>query len=165
MTTQKQALEAALSALESERIMAADAQGNYTVEVTPKRILDAIEKVKAALAEPEREHFSYSSTQATNCAGCGKHKHTPLRIDAMGGYVCLTCIDQKLGSILGEFGYPEPQPREWQELSEEEALIIFSKQTYAFGVKGYVVLKDESREKALNQYREISAALRAKNGG
>ena len=48
---------------------------------------------------------TYSSTQATNCASCGEHKHTPLRIDAMGGYVCLTCIDKKLGGILGEFGY------------------------------------------------------------
>lgn len=48
--------------------------------------------------------------QATNCAGCGEHKHTPLRIDAMGGYVCLTCIDKKLGCLLGEFGYPQPEP-------------------------------------------------------
>lgn len=53
------------------------------------------------------ETHTYASTQATNCAGCGKHKHTPLRIDAMGGYVCLTCIDQQLGSLLGEFGYPD----------------------------------------------------------
>lgn len=60
MTTQRQALEAALSVLESERIMAADAQGNYTVEVTPKRIIDAIEKVKAALAEPEQEPAGYA---------------------------------------------------------------------------------------------------------
>lgn len=53
MTTQRQALEAALSALESERIMAKDGQSNYTVEVTPKRILDAIVKVKEALVEPK----------------------------------------------------------------------------------------------------------------
>jgi len=58
----------------------------------------------AAASEP----VTYSSTQATTCAGCLKHKHTPLRIDAMGGYVCLTCIEQKLGSLLGEFGHPEP---------------------------------------------------------
>lgn len=51
--------------------------------------------------------YTYSSTQATNCAVCGKHKHTPLRIDAMGGYVCLTCIDNKLGALLGEFGYQQ----------------------------------------------------------
>lgn len=54
--------------------------------------------------------YAYASKQATTCAGCGKHKHTPLRIDAMGGYVCLTCIDQKLGSLLGEFGYPPAAP-------------------------------------------------------
>ena len=56
--------------------------------------------------------YAYASKQATNCAGCGQHKHTPLRIDAMGGYVWLTCIDQKLGTLLGEFGYPEPKPAE-----------------------------------------------------
>jgi len=60
--------------------------------------------------------YTYASTQATRCASCGAHKHTPLRIDAMGGYVCLTCIDQKLGSLLGEFGYPEPD-----EDSQEQA--------------------------------------------
>ena len=61
-------------------------------------------------AEPMKdESFTYSSTQATNCASCGEHKHTPLRIDNMGGYVCLTCIDKKLGSLLGEFGYPPPE--------------------------------------------------------
>jgi len=60
--------------------------------------------------------YTYASTQATMCASCGAHKHTPLRIDAMGGYVCLTCIDRKLGSLLGEFGYPEPD-----EDSQEQA--------------------------------------------
>ena len=53
--------------------------------------------------------YAYASKQATTCAGCGKHKHTPLRIDAMGGHVCLTCIDQKLGALLGEFGYSPAQ--------------------------------------------------------
>ncbi|KVU18256.1 hypothetical protein WK64_07645 [Burkholderia ubonensis] len=45
-----------------------------------------------------REPHTYASTQATNCARCGEHKHTPLRIDWMGGYVCLTCIDRELES-------------------------------------------------------------------
>ena len=53
--------------------------------------------------------YEYASKQATTCAGCGEHKHTPLRIDAMGGYVCLTCIDNKLSSLLGEFGYTAAQ--------------------------------------------------------
>jgi len=72
---------------------------------------------------PTQEGYSYSSTQATNCAQCGQHKHTPLRIDAMGGYVCLTCIDQKLGSLLGEFGYEgapaqEPSPTAGMTLAQ-----------------------------------------------
>src|ERR1700741_473884 len=56
--------------------------------------------------------YTYASSQATKCAGCLEYKHTPLRIDAMGGYVCLTCIDKKLGSLLGEFGYPAVAPVE-----------------------------------------------------
>ncbi|AAQ54940.1 hypothetical protein Bcep22_gp05 [Burkholderia phage Bcep22] len=42
--------------------------------------------------------FTYATKQATACAACGEHKHTPLRIDWMGGYVCLTCIDRELES-------------------------------------------------------------------
>lgn len=34
--------------------------------------------------------------QQTKCAVCMKLKHTPLRVDRMGGYVCLTCIDEEL---------------------------------------------------------------------
>ena len=72
--------------------------------------------LREALAQPEQEP-TYTSTQATNCAGCGERKHTPLRIDAMGGYVCLTCIDKKLGSLLGEFGYEqsEQEPVAWEQ--------------------------------------------------
>lgn len=43
---------------------------------------------------------TYYSEQATSCAGCGVRKHTPLRIDSMGGYVCLTCINAKLSGFL-----------------------------------------------------------------
>lgn len=82
----------------------------------PKGSADHWEGWKARLvvdalfpAQPQAEPYTYASKQATACADCGEHKHTPLRIDAMGGYVCLTCIDKKLGSLLGEFGYPEPQ--------------------------------------------------------
>ena len=71
---------------------------------------------------------TYTSTQATNCAECGEHKHTPLRIDEMGGYVCLTCIDKKLGSLLGEFGYeqPEQEPVAWMTPDGEGFRIRFS---------------------------------------
>lgn len=75
---------------------------------------EEIERLRTARQTnlPDDEHpYTYASTQATNCACCGKYKHTPLRIDAMDGYVCLTCIDQKLGSLFGEFGYPEQPER------------------------------------------------------
>ncbi|WP_233869283.1 hypothetical protein [Paraburkholderia adhaesiva] len=60
----------------------------------------------APAAVAPREH-TYVSTQATNCARCGEHKHTPLRIDWMGGYVCLACIDKEL-----EARDPAAQPDE-----------------------------------------------------
>jgi hypothetical protein len=62
----------------------------------------------AASTVPEPPAYTYASTQATMCAECGKHKHTPLRVDAMGGYVCLTCIDQKLESLLDEATHTQP---------------------------------------------------------
>ena len=109
MTTQEiKALELALEALENTT------PTGFNME-TDKRFFAAIKAIKEALEQPEQEP-TYTSTQATNCAGCGEHKHTPLRIDAMGGYVCLTCIDKKLGSLLGEFGYeqPEQEPVDWR---------------------------------------------------
>lgn len=39
--------------------------------------------------------------QATHCAACGEYKHTPLRRDEMGGYVCLNCIDERLAFLSG----------------------------------------------------------------
>lgn len=87
----------------------------YTLALMYSMSEDYVPKTDAQQAVPPKstsydEHpYTYASTQATTCAGCGKYKHTPLRIDAMDGYVCLTCIDQKLGSVLGEFGYQAPQ--------------------------------------------------------
>ncbi|WP_313453414.1 hypothetical protein [Stutzerimonas nitrititolerans] len=77
-------------------------------------------------------HFTYSSEQATNCAGCGQHKHTPLRVDAMGGYVCLTCIDKRLEGLLAEESAREVEKDWWgcQEVADlpavHEALMAFS---------------------------------------
>lgn len=78
-------------------------------------VFKEIEDLRTVIEQLEASEpvaYTYASTQATQCAQCGERKHTPLRIDAMGGYVCLTCIDKKLGSLLGEFGYPAPvQPK------------------------------------------------------
>ncbi len=89
-----------------------------------KLLFPAITALRQALEQKKQEQYTYTSTQATTCAECGKHKHTPLRIDAMGGYVCLTCIDKKLGSLLGEFGHsgqPKQEPVAW--LDEDSNLI------------------------------------------
>lgn len=122
--TLKELLKLSLEALEGAKVMCATLQeigiraGKSAKEVRMNEVLihdraiiairEAIEKGLVDDAQPAQQ-YTYASTQATMCACCGKHKHTPLRIDAMGGYVCLTCIDQKLGSLLGEFGYPEPE--------------------------------------------------------
>jgi hypothetical protein len=37
--------------------------------------------------------------QHTKCAICLEDKHTPLRSDKMGGYVCLTCINKELNRL------------------------------------------------------------------
>ncbi len=48
----------------------------------------------------EPEIYTYASKQRTVCAVCGCLKHTPLRRDEMGGYVCLTCIDRRLDEVM-----------------------------------------------------------------
>lgn len=45
------------------------------------------------------DDYTYASKQATCCAVCHERKHTPLRNDTMGGYVCLTCIDKELSRL------------------------------------------------------------------
>ncbi len=51
---------------------------------------------REGIAPSSVKEFTYVSKQATNCAVCGERKHTPIRNDVMGGYVCLTCIDREL---------------------------------------------------------------------
>jgi hypothetical protein len=74
--------------------------------------LRAVGELRDFLAQPaaqrQGEAFTYSSKQETSCAGCGIRKHTPLRVDDMGGYVCLTCIDEKLGELLSAQHQGEP---------------------------------------------------------
>lgn len=127
MTTLEQAARQALDALEESQ--------KYVEASANAKLLDGwgdqLDKAEATItalrqALERKEQYTYTSTQATTCAGCGKHKHTPLRIDAMGGYVCLTCIDKKLGSLLGEFGYsgqPKQEPTGKKYLQVEQLLI------------------------------------------
>ena len=48
----------------------------------------------------DSDELGYHSDQHTICAVCGKDKHTPLRRDDMGGYVCLTCIDREMDALM-----------------------------------------------------------------
>lgn len=65
--------------------------GSYTL---PPHIAAELESLRNMAA-----NLTYHSAQSTACAGCGKVKHTPLRQDEMGGYVCLTCIDKELTTL------------------------------------------------------------------
>lgn len=142
-TKQRKALETALDALETCTYDdCGDSEGAQYYD--NDKVYAAHKLITEALAEPEA--YTYKSTQSTNCAGCGQDKHTPLRIDAMGGYVCLTCIDQKLGSILGEFGYPdptsealaEPAPRRLTVVEIDLVWMDFQKRNYPVGHADFV---------------------------
>jgi hypothetical protein len=63
-------------------------------------LYEIVRVVNAINAETDKG-FTYTSTQATICAGCLQRKHTPIRNDEMGGYVCLTCIDKELERLQG----------------------------------------------------------------
>lgn len=61
-------------------------------------LIKATDGMNSPLYASSTPALTYSSTQETECAYCGVRKHTPLRRDEMGGYVCLTCIDKQLDS-------------------------------------------------------------------
>lgn len=96
-------LRAANAKLKKELAMARDAasKGDAARHAAGGMEME-IQELRENVAELKKElrsRWTYASTQATNCAGCGEHKHTPLRVDWMGGYVCLTCIDEKLEAL------------------------------------------------------------------
>lgn len=147
MSNKREALEAALSALESERIMAQDGQGNYTVEATPKRILDAIEKVKGALAEPEQEPVARQFKDLKTGDWCNFIDERHYRNTLESGLFEIRSL------------YTSPQPREWQELSEKEIISAISiDQSYNWPYKA-----DENTPSRIA--KRIYTALRAKNRG
>lgn len=75
-------------------------QKSHELAITAESIseqADALEKLFSyELSKLDESQYTYSSKQKTRCSGCGNVKHTPLRVDYMGGYVCLTCIDEEL---------------------------------------------------------------------
>lgn len=68
------------------------------MDLLAKRVAVAEQERNEAVTELKSARFRHEQT--ARCAGCGERKHTPLRIDAMGGYVCMTCIDQRLVELL-----------------------------------------------------------------
>lgn len=65
----------------------------------PSQVAAEIVRPAVSPSFPDDSRYTYCTTQATECAGCGVRKHTPLRVDWMGGYVCLTCIDNQLDEL------------------------------------------------------------------
>jgi hypothetical protein len=84
----KSAMQKALDALEREQVMAQDNNGDYTINVTPKHITEAIVELRAAIAaqEPAQEatlhdypilqqfHTKHAlgTLAAPSCFCCGK---------------------------------------------------------------------------------------------
>jgi hypothetical protein len=98
--------------------------------------------------------FTYSSTQSTSCAGCGKHKHTPLRVDAMGGYVCLTCIDERLEALLIEESARDAEP-DWDGCREISNLPLVHDDLQAFSA-------DPTEDNAISVVQAIVMAITRK---
>lgn len=114
----------------ARRVISDIGSGDYHGEISEATYaaLEAALAARQPVGEPVDDDwhlrgYAYASKQATTCAGCSKHKHTPLRIDSMGGHVCLTCIDHKLGALLGEFGYPPAQAVELDELHRAVSVV------------------------------------------
>lgn len=111
-----------VDALQSELTKARELLVRCQPRLSHCSLLDDVREYLSNQSAPadkgQGEPITYSSTQATNCAGCGKYKHTPLRVDGMGGYVCLTCIDERLEKLL-DAEQPGPaavvlaEAREW----------------------------------------------------
>lgn len=81
-----------------DEFLAKARQDLQTIErqIQERKIAEAAAQERISTLLDIRSMFTYHSSQATKCAVCGEHKHTPIRNDAMGGYVCLTCIDKEL---------------------------------------------------------------------
>jgi hypothetical protein len=60
-------------------------------KICDEAVAEETEELKAQLADIQ---------QHTVCACCGEDRHTPLRRDHMGGYVCIRCIEKELDNKL-----------------------------------------------------------------
>ncbi len=131
---QRDAALARVAELEKELAMARDAAAKgdaarHAAGGMEMEIQELREKV-TELQKKLRSRWTYASTQATNCAGCGEYKHTPLRVDWMGGYVCLTCIDKKLEELhddQAQHSVPEEFSFEYRHPNGESHTVTVSR--------------------------------------
>ena len=109
--------------------------------------------------------YTYASHQATECASCGEHKHTPLRRDEMGGYVCLTCIDRRLDAldkVIGDFARIEniaTLTRASDRISDLMAAEKGTAEIFELGVLADLVVEHEERHSNDAGFSAIEAAL------
>lgn len=89
-----------LGLLDKTRYELAFMVADYVDELNEERTRRHAAEAKASEASTELRSARFRHEQATRCAGCGQRKHTPLTVDEMGGYVCLTCIDKRLIELL-----------------------------------------------------------------
>jgi formylmethanofuran dehydrogenase subunit E len=71
--------------------------GNVTPYLPAHRSFYRAQVARAIMAAKAEER-----EDKTPCAVCGENKHTPLRRDDMGGYVCLTCVDQYITDLTAD---------------------------------------------------------------
>lgn len=94
-------------AIESKRVSLAKAM--EIMETTDDDIVSDLSNAVGQVAETlyiapgaSGRELTDASKWATACAMCGEFKHTPIRNVAMGGYVCLTCIDRELTRLQSQ---------------------------------------------------------------
>ncbi|WCU04767.1 hypothetical protein O0072_18110 [Pseudomonas aeruginosa] len=170
---QRDAALARVAELEKKLAMALDAASKgdaarHAACGMEMEIQELREKV-AELQKELRSRWTYASTQATNCAGCGEHKHTPLRVDWMGGYVCLTCIDKKLEELHDDQAQ-HSVPEGWKLVPLEAPVEMLRAGSIALGMEplsdgsdgGYPITGQQSTIRQC--YAAMLAALPGKEG-
>lgn len=127
-----------------------------------RRQLQAVHEQLHALERVGREHEKTATrhrlaahatdTQATTCAVCLEHKHTPLRRDEMGGYVCLTCIDKRLDAVL-----PVDLPAPVRDVAKRRMPLDGAD---AQALEHALTITERERDKARQDYGECAVRAR-----